>query len=90
MNGKPAWRIILSHVLLLALVWCGPALAGKAPPAAAMDATLARAYLEKGDFSNARSNHLKALASPNKENFGRSTKTVGMYEEGGEDQPLRN
>jgi hypothetical protein len=44
-------------------------LAGKMPPSAAMNAALARAYLEKGDFSNARSNYSKALTSPNKANF---------------------
>ena len=42
---------------------------GRIPPSAAADAALARAYLAKGDFPEARASYLKALASPNQEDF---------------------
>jgi CubicO group peptidase (beta-lactamase class C family) len=49
------------------------AVAGKIPPPAAMDALVARAYLEKGDFASARASYRKALESPNKEDFDSTT-----------------
>lgn len=42
---------------------------GKVPPSAAADAALAGAYLGKGDLADAKACYLKALASPNKEDF---------------------
>jgi CubicO group peptidase (beta-lactamase class C family) len=48
-------------------------LAGKRPPSAAGDVELARAYLEKGDFANAKSWYLKAQESQNKEGFDSTT-----------------
>lgn len=46
---------------------------GKRPPSAALDAELARAYLEKGDFSSAKSYYSKAQHSPNKADFDSTT-----------------
>jgi tetratricopeptide (TPR) repeat protein len=41
----------------------------KRPASAAMDAELARAYLEKGDFASAKSYYAKAKELPDKEDF---------------------
>jgi CubicO group peptidase (beta-lactamase class C family) len=46
---------------------------GKRPPSAALDAESARAYLEKGDFSNAKAYYSKAQQSRNKADFDSTT-----------------
>jgi CubicO group peptidase (beta-lactamase class C family) len=46
---------------------------GKRPPSAALDAELARAYMDNGDFSEAKSYYAKAQRSPNKADFDSTT-----------------